>query len=121
MSTHAYIGVRNDDDGTISAIYCHFDGYPEGVGADLVENFNSLESAQALIADGDCRCPGRPYKNYAGEVWEDVKPRTHANLDEFMIGKRKAAGHYAYLFTSGEWTMVKDREVLVTVKKELEA
>jgi hypothetical protein len=119
MSTHAYIGVENEN-GTISAIYCHFDGYPDGVGADLVENFNSLESAQALIADGDCRSPGDPYKNRAGEVWEDIKPRTHANLDEFMIGKRQAAGHYAYLFTDGEWTLVKGREVLVSLKDAFE-
>lgn len=33
MSTHVAIGIRLND-GRIKAIYCHFDGYPAGVGGD---------------------------------------------------------------------------------------
>jgi hypothetical protein len=120
MSTHAYIGVENAE-GTIYAIYCHFDGYLDGVGADLVQNYNSLSAALSLVADGDCRCPGEPYKNRPGEVWDDIKPREHADLAEFFEGKKQAAGHYAYLFTEGEWNLLKGYNHLMPVKKELEA
>ena len=33
-------------------IYCHFDGYPEGVGATLVESYISREKINNLIALG---------------------------------------------------------------------
>ena len=36
MSTRSYIGKKHNDD-TFTAIYCHFDGYPEGVGQTLVD------------------------------------------------------------------------------------
>lgn len=34
-------------------IYCHWDGYPEGVGASLQSSYNSYEEALALILGGD--------------------------------------------------------------------
>jgi hypothetical protein len=33
-------------------MYCHWDGYPEGVGTGLSQNYNSKEQAEALIALG---------------------------------------------------------------------
>ena len=51
MATRSTIGIKSED-GTVRAIYCHWDGYPEGVGAGLRQNYNSKEQAQALIALG---------------------------------------------------------------------
>lgn len=51
MATRSTIGIRQAD-GTIKAIYCHWDGYPAGVGAGLSQNYNSKEQAEALIALG---------------------------------------------------------------------
>lgn len=34
-------------------IYCHWDGYPDGVGASLQSSYNSYEEALALILGGD--------------------------------------------------------------------
>lgn len=34
-------------------IYCHWDGYPDGVGASLQSGYNSYEQALALILGGD--------------------------------------------------------------------
>jgi len=52
MSTSSRIGVVNDDQ-TITSIYCHFDGYPEGVGATLLEHWTDPAKVRALIALGD--------------------------------------------------------------------
>ena len=38
MATRSNIGVLQTD-GTVHAIYCHHDGYPEGVGATLKEHY----------------------------------------------------------------------------------
>lgn len=37
MSTRSRIGMINPY-GSVSSIYCHFDGYPEGVGKTLHDN-----------------------------------------------------------------------------------
>lgn len=56
MSTHAGIGIQDESDGTVRAIYCHHDGYLEHVGRTLVAHFNSRERAEALIALGSISC-----------------------------------------------------------------
>lgn len=52
MSTRSHIGVRNADD-TISFIYCHFDGYPSGVGNVLKKYYQDGLKIQALLNLGD--------------------------------------------------------------------
>ena len=52
MSTRSRIGVQNAD-GSIRSIYCHFDGYLDGVGATLNAHYADSEKAEQLIALGD--------------------------------------------------------------------
>lgn len=52
MSTRSNIGIENSDD-TITAIYCHFDGYVKGVGKTLYEHYNTIDKVNELIALGD--------------------------------------------------------------------
>ena len=52
MSTHAQIGIENDD-GTIESIYCHFDGYQEGVGNTLAQHYSDEDKIRSLMALGD--------------------------------------------------------------------
>ena len=40
--------------GETYSIYCHWDGYPEGVGVALVNNFRDEDAVANLIAAGDC-------------------------------------------------------------------
>lgn len=52
MSTSSTIGILNVD-GTVQTIYCHFDGYPTGVGKTLEDHYKTEEKVRALIALGD--------------------------------------------------------------------
>lgn len=52
MGTRSNIG-RQQDDGTIKAIYCHWDGYPDGVGKTLVEHYQDPTKIDALLELGD--------------------------------------------------------------------
>lgn len=54
MSTRSTIAIKNKD-GKYEAVYCHFDGYPAGVGAQLVTRFNTEELVRELLAGGDLR------------------------------------------------------------------
>jgi len=51
MSTRSYILIENTD-GTFSGIYCHFDGYPKGVGATLLDSYRTEAKIRELIALG---------------------------------------------------------------------
>jgi hypothetical protein len=52
MSTRSRIGIQNQD-GSVSSIYCHFDGYPEGVGTTLNEHYSNRQKLNMLINLGD--------------------------------------------------------------------
>ena len=51
MATRSRIGIRINEY-QVRSIYCHLDGYPEGVGNELVTRFNSRELAEKLIELG---------------------------------------------------------------------
>ena len=51
MSTRSSIGIKLPD-GNIKAIYCHFDGYPDGVGQTLIEHYTTEEKINALMELG---------------------------------------------------------------------
>lgn len=52
MSTRSNIGVLNND-GTVTAIYCHWDGYVEYNGRILSEHYQEVEKVKELISGGD--------------------------------------------------------------------
>lgn len=102
MSTRSSIAVQHKD-GTVSAIYCHFDGYLDGVGENLLENFNDLEKAEALVRAGDCSTPTEPYTS-RGESYDDVKPHMYQTLEDYQQKVTEDIGDngYRYIFTT-EW------------------
>lgn len=51
MATRSRIAIRIGD--KVHSVYCHHDGYPEGVGNELVTRFNSRELAEGLIKLGN--------------------------------------------------------------------
>jgi len=56
MATPSRIGIETTNasgNKVIKSIYCHFDGYPSGVGKTLMENYQDREKVEALISLGD--------------------------------------------------------------------
>jgi len=56
VSTRSRIGIIRQADtpaAVIESIYCHFDGYPEGVGQTLLDHWSTEERINELIALGD--------------------------------------------------------------------
>ena len=52
MSTNSTIAVQHLD-GTVSAVYCHWDGYLSYNGRILIDHYNSLEMAERLVDNGN--------------------------------------------------------------------
>jgi len=51
MSTRSLIGIQRPD-GTITGVYCHFDGYPDTVGKILREHYSDPAKVEQLVALG---------------------------------------------------------------------
>ena len=52
MSTRSRIAIQKEG-GEVVSIYCHFDGYIEGVGRTLKAHYNDKDKALNLIEGGD--------------------------------------------------------------------
>jgi hypothetical protein len=109
MGTRSTIGIKSQD-GTVKAIYCHWDGYPAGVGLGLIDNYNSKEQAEALIALGGFSSLMETLEETkAGAYGNDSdKARTFTGvqdwLDNFNSGEE-----YAYLYEDGKgWIYFSD-------------
>ena len=101
MSTHALIGILiGKPREEVKYIYCHYDGYPDGVGAELRKNYATFQSANALLDKGDCSAICGKVETYMsrGEKWESVSPK-YVNKTGFNIklGKKYNAD-YIYLY-----------------------
>lgn len=102
MATRSTIGVELPN-GKVKSVYCHWDGYPSGVGVDLLSlNFDNPTEVEEWIDEGDRSTVGLSYKEWRGE---DSTPTTYESIDEYFESDLEDWG---YLFTQeGEW-LVKD-------------
>ena len=119
MSTRSAIGIK--ENGVITAIYSHSDGYPEYVGRLLKEYYNSVDAVQELISKGDMSILKEKinpdidrihnfenrqegvcvfYHRDRGESWADTKPMQFNTEQEFM---QFYSVSYYYLFDNGIW------------------
>ena len=94
-----------EDSTKVICIYHHWDGYPDGVGQTLLEEFNSYEKAINLIAFGDASSivgtDATFYNSWReGEDWKITKPRQYTSEQAY---EESCDEDYAYLFKDGKW------------------
>lgn len=102
MSTNSTIAILNED-GTVTGIYCHWDGYVEANGRLLTENYNDEDSVRNLLELGDL--------SYLEETLDDtcayardrgdrkINARTYDDWTDLMI---RMGESYNYLFVPGD-------------------
>ena len=106
MATRSRIGIENEN-GTISSIYCHWDGYPEGVGATLKECYKDRDVVKSLIELGDISSLGDDifstvayHRDRGEEFWE---AREDESLEAFNKSNYQ---DYGYVFTlENKWVV----------------
>lgn len=111
MSTRCLIGKMGPD-GTIRAIRCFHDGYPDGVGYLLNSNYWEEEEIDELLAIGDVSAlDSSPYRTkvydaLSLEYGENSFPaRTYQDDVEMGAASKREFFDYAYLFCDGEWLL----------------
>lgn len=97
MSTNSNIGYQHKD-GAVTVVYCHFDGYLDGVGQDLLDM--TYYDAVEMVDQGDMSYVGEPYTE-RGESFEDNKPEQYDSLEH---AKTACEGPYLYICQlDGQW------------------
>jgi hypothetical protein len=107
------------EDGTIKHSYCHFDGYPNGVGHTLVENYSEIEKVEELLSFGDMSFLSpkvnpdgihnfnSPEKDvtvfYGRDRGETGIDSVTTPMDEYLSVKHSSCIDYQYLFSGGQW------------------
>jgi hypothetical protein len=107
MATRSLIGMVKEDK-SIEIIYCHWDGYPEYVGLQLMLNYRDTETIQKLIALGDrSTLTGSPTieSTYAELQNQEIKPWIVTSFEEFKNAD-KAGADYVYIWNN-EWQVFK--------------
>jgi hypothetical protein len=123
MATRSRIGIENQD-GTVTSIYCHWDGGPENNGAMLKEHYSDRERVEKLIALGSLSSLSpeidptgehsfeKPqvgvtvayHRDRGEDLIQSIKPSTERYFEDVGNGWEG----YGYLFTKqGEWVYSK--------------
>lgn len=99
---HKYIGI-----------YCHFDGYPSGVGSTLMSKYSDYDKLLNLIVGGDCSYiyddVVKRYANRAGEKWDYLQPKQGDTVESVI---NAIENEYAYVFEDGKWTCTNYGEIV---------
>ncbi len=102
MATRSAIGLKLPD-GTISAIYCHWDGYLSGVGRVLENSYQDAEKIKQLlelkelISLGSTISSCSPFKNARSmRAFRSEQEFVCHCCDNWFV-------EYVYLFKEGRW------------------
>jgi hypothetical protein len=106
MSTNSSITVQTADDKFLN-IYCHWDGYLEGVGKQLKDNYNTQELAELVVSVGDlsnlgCTMESGETTAYGRDRNEDdTDTQVFTSFKDVLEGNNRG---YNYLWSNGQWT-----------------
>lgn len=103
MGTAAMIGIYNED-GSVTASYCHYDGYVEGVGRTLVENYNTQYDAEIVAKGGYMSSLEEDYLD-TRQVAVHTDPAVEFDsVSNFLSeGADYAGADYLYLWDGKAW------------------
>ena len=104
MGTHAMIGIWNETTGEVSASYVHYDGYVDGVGAELVENYNDKWRANVVATGGYLSSLSENYVDSRNAAVHSDKSVEFASVEDFFAeGFDYAGAEYLYVWDGEAW------------------
>jgi len=99
MSTPALVGKENAN-GTVTAIYVHFDGYLSGVGESLQRDYRSDAAVDRLLALGNLSTLVDEVKPYGGD---DEAAASYEDGADYTSQPVAWGAEYLYLWQGGAW------------------
>lgn len=126
MSTNSTISIKRAD-GTKTSIYCHYDGYIEGVGVTLQLAYNTAEKVEELLELGDLSTLGYYTEPDAEKGKHDFESRQenvcvayHRDRGE-SFHQSSGTNEYNYTFDESEavWYVEEEKRVEDTAADRL--
>jgi predicted CxxxxCH...CXXCH cytochrome family protein len=115
MSTRSRIAIENQD-GTVTSIYCHFDGYTSGVGKMLEKWYTTQAKVEALIELGNISSLDMTPTStvaYARDRGEDLKQTLYDGVEQLYTEGFNYGINYIYCYTkTGQWLVSDDGPVM---------
>jgi hypothetical protein len=128
MATRSTIAIMHGD--RVKSVYCHWDGYPAGVGATLLRHYSSSPKVNNLIALGDISSLGEEIGEkhefsrldstlsseeyealygkmttfYTRDRGEDTPFHSHSSVQEWLAERGEQWCEYAYLYDTAAQT-----------------
>ena len=106
MATRSTIGIKNSD-GSVEAVYCHWDGYLEHVGKILSEHYNTEEKIRDLLSYGDISSLEKTTTDsvfYMRDRKEKDQISFTLTAEEVKTKLIKHQQEFNYLWEDGRWT-----------------
>lgn len=116
MGTRSMIGILNAD-GTVTAVYCHWDGYPSHNGAILLKHYSDEKTLRKLLRLGSLSSLGKQlgekhefntrlvgsqvctfYRRDRGDDYKETKSVSIRDANTFARQMTDWDSEYAYLF-----------------------
>ena len=122
MGTSANIGIYNPKTDSITASYCHYDGYVEGVGRTLVTSYNSQYDAEIVAKGGYLSSLSDDYlESKTNSVNSDASV-VYEDIEQFYKHSFNDTGaEYAYVWDGNVWFVATENkgfeEVQINLKK----
>jgi len=103
MGTASMIGYYNED-GSVTATYCHYDGYLAYNGRLLVESYNTPKLAKDVANAGYLSGLKKDLYESVVESVHNEPPVEYASPEVFLrCGDNHAGADYLYLFDGEAW------------------
>jgi hypothetical protein len=121
MATRSRIAIENQD-GIVNSIYCHFDGYVEGVGKTLFNHYDQ-EKLEKLLELGDISSLGESTEDtvaYCRDRGEDLCSTSYLSIEGlFGLGFDSGAEYIYCLNKDGVWLIYTLQNTIKILKDEL--
>ena len=109
MATRSFIAKYDHDTNEYTAIYCHWDGYPQGVGVTLRDHYNASGQIDTLLTYGDISSlheDTNATKASSYQVTQGDKgalPITFKWFSDMVEHYRRVNCEFGYVWTDGIW------------------
>jgi hypothetical protein len=122
MATRSRIAIENQD-GTVTSIYCHWDGGIGTNGERLSQNYTTTELVNGLIELGDISSLGESTEDtvaFARDRGEDFKQTTYENVPTLFEDGFENGVEYVYCFIKDQFWLVSDGGPVFDLEEAIE-
>ena len=108
MATRSFIAKYDHDTNEYTAIYCHWDGYPAGVGVTLRDHYDTDLWAKMLVNIGDISSLRDGFEDTERESYKKRGEKTAGTIifksfNQMVEHYRGAWCEYGYVWKDGKW------------------